>query len=174
MTRRLAAVAVLILALAALVLPAGASAHPLGNFTVNHFAGIELAGNRMYVHLVLDLAEIPTFQTGDRVRAPGYAAALARELELRLDGARVSLRPVAHRLDTGKGAGGLPTLRFEAVYAAPLAGTRLEFADRSFASRIGWREITLVARDGARVREASVPATLHLTTRRLSGRRTGT
>jgi ABC-type nickel/cobalt efflux system permease component RcnA len=155
--RRLVAVAVLVLALAALALPAGASAHPLGNFTVNHYAGIELAGNRTYVHLVLDLAEIPTFQTGDRLRAPGYAAALARELELRLDGARVSLRTVAQRLDTREGAGGLPTLRFEAVYAAPLAGSRLEFADRSFASRIGWREITLVARDGARSSEASVP-----------------
>ena len=157
MRRRLVVVAVLVLALAALVLPVGASAHPLGNFTINHYAGIELAGNRAYVHLVLDLAEIPTFQTGDRVRAPGYAAALARELELRLDGARVPLRPVAHRLDTRKGAGGLPTLRFEAVYAAPLTGTRLEFADRSFGSRIGWREITLVARDGARISEASVP-----------------
>jgi ABC-type nickel/cobalt efflux system permease component RcnA len=156
--RRLAAVAVLALALAALALPVGAAAHPLGNFTVNHYAGIELAGNRAYVHLVLDLAEIPTFQTGDRVREPGYAEALARELELRLDGARVALRPVSHRVDARKGAGGLPTLRFEAVYAAPLAGSRLAFSDRSFASRIGWREITVVARDGARVSEASVPA----------------
>ena len=158
MTRRLAATTVLVLALAALALPGGAGAHPLGNFTVNHYAGIELAGNRAYVRLVLDLAEIPTFQTGHRVRAPEYAATLARELDLRLDGARVALRPVSHRLSTRKGAGGLPTLRFEAVYAAPLAGSRLEFSDRSYASRIGWREITLVGRDGARVIGASVPA----------------
>jgi len=156
--KRRAAAAVLLLALAAITLPGGAGAHPLGNFTVNHYAGIELAGNRAYVHLVLDLAEIPTFQTGDRVRAPGYAAALARELELRLDGARVALRPVSHRLGGRKGAGGLPTLRFEALYDAPLAGSRLEFSDRSYASRIGWREVTLVARDGARILEASVPA----------------
>jgi ABC-type nickel/cobalt efflux system permease component RcnA len=147
-----------VLALTAFALPGGASAHPLGNFTVNHYAGIELAGNRAYVHVVLDFAEIPTFQTGGRVRAPGYAAALARELELRLDGARVALRPVAHRLDTRKGAGGLPTLRFEAVYTAPLAGSGLAFSDRSYASRIGWREITLVARDGARIADSSVPA----------------
>ena len=158
MRRRLAVAAILVLAPAALALPGGAGAHPLGNFTVNHYAGIELAGNRAYVHLVLDLAEIPTFQTGDRVRAPGYAAAFARELELRLDGARVALRPVSHGISTRKGAAGLPTLRFEAVYAAPLAGSRLEFSDRSYASRIGWREITLVARDGARIANASVPA----------------
>ena len=158
MRRRLAVAAILVLAPAALALPGGAGAHPLGNFTVNHYAGIELAGNRAYVHLVLDLAEIPTFQTGDRVRAPGYAAAFARELELRLDGARVALRPVSHGISTRKGAAGLQTLRFEAVYAAPLAGSRLEFSDRSYASRIGWREITLVARDGARIANASVPA----------------
>ncbi len=158
MKRRAAAAAVLLLALAALALPGGAGAHPLGNFTVNHYAGIELAGNRAYVHVVLDLAEIPTFQMGDRVRASGYTAALARELELRLDGARVALRPVSHLLGARKGAGGLPTLRFEALYAAPLSGSRLEFSDRSYASRIGWREITLVARRGARILEASVPA----------------
>jgi ABC-type nickel/cobalt efflux system permease component RcnA len=156
--RRAAVAAALLLSLAALALPGGAGAHPLGNFTVNHYAGIELAGNRAYVHVVLDLAEIPTFQTGDRVRAPGYARALARELELRLDDARVALRAVAHRVTTLKGAGGLPTLRFEAVYAAPLAGSRLAFADRSYESRIGWREITLVTRDGARSLDASVPS----------------
>ncbi len=158
MRRRLAVATVLVLALGALALPGSAGAHPLGNFTVNHYAGIELAGNRAYVHLVLDLAEIPTFQTGDRVRAPGYAAAFARELELRLDGARVALRPVSHGISTRKGAAGLPTLRFEAVYAAPLGGSQLAFSDRSYASRIGWREITLVARDGARIANASVPA----------------
>jgi ABC-type nickel/cobalt efflux system permease component RcnA len=159
--RRRAAVAIsaLVVAAAALALPSGAGAHPLGNFTVNHYAGIELAGNRAYVHLVLDLAEIPTFQTGDRVREAGYAATLARELELRLDGARVALRPVSHRLAMRQGAGGLPTLRFEAVYVAPLTGSVLAFSDRSYGSRIGWREITLVARDGARVLHASVPAT---------------
>ena len=160
MRRRAAvAVAALVVASAALALPSGAGAHPLGNFTVNHYAGIELAGNRAYVHLVLDLAEIPTFQTGDRVREPGYAAAFARELELRLDGRRVALHPLSHRVTEREGAGGLPTLRFEAVYAAPLAGSLLAFSDRSYGSRIGWREITLVARDGARVVHASVPAT---------------
>jgi ABC-type nickel/cobalt efflux system permease component RcnA len=126
---------------------------------VNHYAGIELAGNRVYVRFVLDLAEIPTFQEGDRVRAPGYAAAVARELELRIDGRRVPLTPLAHRVSSRKGAGGLPTLRFEAVYSAPRSGTSLGLADRSFASRIGWRELTVVARDGARLLASSAPAT---------------
>jgi len=59
--RRVAAV-VAALAVVAVVLaqPREASAHPLGNFTVNHYAGIEVAGDRVYVRYVLDLAEIPT------------------------------------------------------------------------------------------------------------------
>ncbi|HEY7179706.1 MAG TPA: sulfite exporter TauE/SafE family protein [Gaiella sp.] len=158
---RVAAVAATLAALAcaALVRPGGADAHPLGNFTVNHYAAIDAAGNRVFVRFVLDLAEIPTFQEGGRVRAPGYAAAVGRELDLRLDGTRVRLTPLAYRVTSRPGAGGLPTLRFEAVYGAARSGTRLEFADHTFASRIGWREITASARDGARLVGASVPAT---------------
>jgi len=158
--RRAGALAALLLALACgvLVRPGGADAHPLGNFTVNHYAGLELAGSRVYVRFVLDLAEIPTFQEGARVRAPGYAAAVARELELRVDGTRAPLRLLAHRTSSRPGAGGLPTLRFEAVYRAARTGTALSFSDRTFARRIGWREITVSARDGARLVHASVPS----------------
>ena len=47
-----------------------------------------------YVRYVLDLAEIPTFQSGDRVRAPRYPSELAHQLDLRLGGERVALRPL--------------------------------------------------------------------------------
>jgi ABC-type nickel/cobalt efflux system permease component RcnA len=158
--RRAGAHAALLLALACgvLVRPGDAEAHPLGNFTVNHYAGLELAGSRVYVRFVLDLAEIPTFQEGARVRAPGYAAAVARELELRVDGTRAPLRLLAHRVSSRSGAGGLPTLRLVAVYRAARTGTSLTFSDRTFARRIGWREITVSARDGARLVDASVPS----------------
>ena len=150
----------LLVAAIALVLAAAgtASAHPLGNFTVNHYAGIELAGDRVYVRYVLDVAEIPTFQFGDDVRAAGFATTVARSLELRLDGTRVVLRPVAHRVVARRGAGGLKTLRFDAVFSAAASGRALTFADRLFPSRIGWREITIAARDGARLLDASVPS----------------
>ena len=51
-------------ATAALVVPAAASAHPLGNFTINRFSRLETSGPRLYVLYVLDMAEIPTFQAG--------------------------------------------------------------------------------------------------------------
>jgi nickel/cobalt exporter len=148
-----------LLALAALALPTLAAAHPLGNFTVNRYAGIELSGGRVYVRYALDLAEIPSFQVGREVRAPRFARTVANRLDLTLDGRRVALRPLTHRVSSRPGAGGLRTLRFDAVYEARAAGARLSFRDRNFASRIGWREITLQARDGARVLSSSVPAT---------------
>jgi ABC-type nickel/cobalt efflux system permease component RcnA len=151
-------VAALVVVAAVLAQPRDASAHPLGNFTINHYAGIEVAGDKVYVRYVLDLAEIPTFQSGDRVRAPRYSSQLAHQLDLRLRGARVALRPLTDRVSERPGAGGLPTLRFEAVYAASLSGSAFTFVDRSFASRIGWREVTVRARDGARLVSSSVPA----------------
>ncbi len=156
MKRILATLAVV--AVAALASVGSAAAHPLGNFTVNHYAGIEVAGDTIYLRVALDLAEIPAFQTGDRVRAAGYAAALARELDLSVDGRRSALRVLEQRVTERPGAGGLKTLRLDAVYEARAAGRQLAFRDRSYGSRIGWREITLSARDGARVESSSVPA----------------
>jgi len=151
--------AVLAVVLVALVAPASALAHPLGNFTVNHFASVEVSGDSLYVRYVLDLAEIPTFQEGERVRTDGYAARLARDLELRVDSRRATLRALAHHAQPRPGAGGLPTLRFEAVYRSSLAGRQIVFRDRAFPGRIGWREVVVRGRDGALVVGASVPAT---------------
>jgi len=158
--RRLLLVLLVVLAAATAFLgaPGSASAHPLGNFTVNHFAAVDLAGNRIYVRYALDLAEIPTFQEGAEVRRAGFAAALARKLELTVDGRRVPLVVVSHRTSERPGAGGLKTMRFDAVYRADANGSRLTFADRAFASRIGWREIIVGGRDGASVVSSSAPA----------------
>lgn len=136
---------------------APAEAHPLGNFTINHYAGIELAGSDVYVRYALDVAEIPTYQLGAEIRRPGYAARLARELHLALDGRRVPLRVVSHRTAERPGAGGLPTLRLDVIYRAVGRGASLAFEDRSFHEHIGWREVTLIGRDGGRVVSADVP-----------------
>ena len=150
--------ALLVVCLAALAAPAASLAHPLGNFTVNRFAAVELAGDSVYVRYALDLAEIPTFQERARAERPGFARSLARKLELRLDGRRTPLDVVAARTRLRPGAGGLKTLRFDAVYRARGRGSRLELRDRNYPSRLGWREIVVRARDGAELRSASVPA----------------
>ena len=133
--------ALLIGLVAALAAPAAANAHPLGNFTVNRFSGIELAGDRVYVKYVLDMAEIPAFQerqkiTDERAYERDLAARIGRGLDLRLDGRKVALTPLDHALAFPPGAAGLRTLRFEAVYsAAASSGTRSSSATRT--SRTG-------------------------------------
>jgi nickel/cobalt transporter (NicO) family protein len=128
----------------ALVLPAVASAHPLGNFTINRFSRVEVAGPRVYVHYVLDLAEIPTFQAGT-IDAPGLAGRIARGAELTVAGRRAPLVPVDWALAHPNGAGGLKTTRFEVILRGPLLRGRSEvgYRDRNYAGRIGWKEIVV-------------------------------
>jgi nickel/cobalt transporter (NicO) family protein len=153
-------VLVALLALAALVLPAASFAHPLGNFTVNRYSEIALSGDRVYVRYALDLAEIPTFQEGSTVRAPGFAQAVADRLVLELDGRRVELEPLEQRIQAQAGAGGLDTLRFDAVFAAPAGAEAraLSFRDGNFERRLGWKEVVVVASDGARIVSSNVPS----------------
>ena len=47
---------------AALTAAPRASAHPLGNFSVNHLATVSVSDDRVDVRYVLDQAEIPTVQ----------------------------------------------------------------------------------------------------------------
>jgi nickel/cobalt exporter len=150
---------VLLLVAVAALLPPAASAHPLGNFSVNRYSGIQVSGDRIYVHYVLDLAEIPAFQERKRVQRPGFARSVGRGLKLTLDGRPVALRLVDSKSALRAGAGGLKTLRFAAVYETRAAGTRLAYRDTNFASRLGWREVVVRADRGARVESASVPST---------------
>jgi ABC-type nickel/cobalt efflux system permease component RcnA len=156
--------ALLIGLVAALAAPAAANAHPLGNFTVNRYSGIELSGDRVYVKYVLDMAEIPAFQerqkiTDEQAYERDLAARIGRGLDLRLDGRKVALKPLDHALAFPPGAAGLRTLRFEAVYSAAASSGRLELRDTNFANRIGWKEVVLSARDGASASVSSVPST---------------
>ena len=50
---------------AVVLLPLAATsvlAHPLGNFTINHHTGIRVEPDRVLLDVVIDQAEIPTFQ----------------------------------------------------------------------------------------------------------------
>jgi len=149
----------------ALCFPVVASAHPLGNFTVNHYSGIVLAGARFRVHYVLDMAEIPAFQEKQTITDPEayagrVAADIGRNLDVQVDGARVQPRVEARTLTFPPGQGGLTTLRLEVVYSLPdlqLGSHQVRYADRNFAGRLGWREITVSATGGASVQDTRLP-----------------
>ena len=145
---------VVLAAAAALLAPAAAGAHPLGNFTINRFARVEVAGHRLYVRYVLDMAEIPTYQARQQGVDPDvYARRLARGLRVSLDGRAVTLAPVAHALAFPVGVGGLHTLRLELVLRGPAVSRpeRLSVRDTNYADRIGWKEIVV----GGRARSTS-------------------
>jgi len=44
-----------------LLCPAGTPAHPMGNFSINHYSGIRLEQNFVELRYLIDMAEIPTF-----------------------------------------------------------------------------------------------------------------
>ena len=142
-------------ALGTLALPAAALAHPLGNFTINHSSTVDVSGDRVYVHYVLDMAEIPTLQ-----RVPIRAATLSRHLALAANGRRLPLRPIRHRLQSRPGAGGLPTTRFELVLAGPRLAEKsaIRFEDRTYSGRLGWKEVVVSASEGGRVLSSTAPA----------------
>ena len=145
------------IAVVVLVWPASGGAHPLGNFTVNRYAEIELSGDRVYVTYALDLAEVPTFQEGDTVRSPSFAGRVGEDLVLEIDGRRVRLMPIEQKVTEAEGAGGLDTLRFDAVFAAEATGSSLVLRDENFDGRLGWREIVVRAGDGARIVSSTAP-----------------
>jgi ABC-type nickel/cobalt efflux system permease component RcnA len=143
--------ALLLAVAAALLAPAAATAHPLGNFTINRFSRVQVSGHRLYVLYVLDLAEIPTFQAG-RIDAGAYARRIAANAQLTVGGRAARLVPLGQALAHPPGAGGLRTTRLEVVLAGPkLDGpARIAFHDANYADRIGWKEIVVGARTPSR------------------------
>jgi nickel/cobalt exporter len=176
MTRRvIRGAAVLALAIGALLaLPAThASAHPLGNFTVNTAAGLVVTPGEIRVHYALDMAELPTFQElslidtdGDGVPseperavwAARTAGGLLPALRLEIDGRRVTMATRASTMTLRPGQGGLEILRLDALFVAPLpAEGEAVFRDESFPDRIGWHEVSAAGTGGVAVSGSSVP-----------------
>ena len=131
---------------AALIAPAAAAAHPLGNFTINRFSRVEVSGPRLYVFYVLDMAEIPTYQAGT-IDVHAYETRIAAGAKLTVAGRPVALTPIKAALAHPPGAGGLRTTRLEIVLRGPLlqGATRIAYRDTNYSDRIGWKEIVIGA-----------------------------
>ncbi len=139
-----------------------ALAHPLGNFTINHFVRIQPDAKQIRIHYVIDMAEIPSFQAVQAMKknddgtpssaaliaylekvAPQYAAGLIVTIE----GAQIPLRTLAKNISLPAGSGGLATLRVECDFAGEIGSSTtntFHFEDTNNSERIGWREIVIV------------------------------
>ena len=139
-----------------------AAAHPLGNFTINHYAGLDIAPDRVVIDYVLDMAEIPAFQEitqldanhdrqADSSETGDYPAAKCQEIQshlnLRLNQRTLPLALMKSAVEFPLGVGGLSTLRltcgFQTAIALTGSNQKLEFEDQSYSQRLGWREITV-------------------------------
>jgi nickel/cobalt transporter (NicO) family protein len=152
-----------------------ASAHPLGNFTVNRYSGLDLAPGGVTVTYVLDMAEIPTYQAmpaidtnGDGTASPAERAAWANReapailsnLRLAVGDRPVGLRTVSATMVFRAGQAGLPILRLSASFVGPLGSSTgsVSYRDGNFADRIGWKEITARSETGVSLSALSVPS----------------
>jgi ABC-type nickel/cobalt efflux system permease component RcnA len=158
---RLSIVALLALAAVAALAPA-ASAHPLGNFSINHLTQVRISADRVEALYILDQAEIPTFQ--ERSLQP--AEVLDRKRSEIVKGLRLEVngRPVPLRLEHGTkisfpaGQGGLKLTRVELPLSADVSDPRrVTLHDQTFRDRIGWKAIQIRPGNGTDVR-ASVYA----------------
>ena len=148
-----------------------ASAHPMGNFSVNHYSKIDLRSDRLVVRYFIDLAEIPTYQELQQGDIPatsvdpnaavvvryvaGRGAELMRGLILEIDGKQIPLRMVSSGVIFPPGAGGLPTMKMGFVYEAAYPpkvdwqNINLRYADNNYPGHTGWKEIVALASGGS-------------------------
>ncbi|MDQ4098686.1 MAG: sulfite exporter TauE/SafE family protein [Actinomycetota bacterium] len=135
------------------LVPAGAaSAHPLGNFTINTYSGLRIGDQAVSVDYLVDMAEIPTLQRRTDMEQPGYAARecgrLLAQIDARVDGTPLALGVASSAITFPPGQAGLRTSRLACEFRAPAVGLsgehRVSFASRNFTDRAGWREITAV------------------------------
>ncbi|MEE4545978.1 hypothetical protein V2S66_28920 [Streptomyces sp. V4-01] len=180
--RRGAPVLIGVWAALVLAVPA-ASAHPLGNFTVNRYDGLTLYRDRVEDLVVVDTAEIPTLQAKPALdtdhdgelspaETASYAKAACGALASRVTASatpgtsptaapsRLHLRAHSSAYRLVSGQAGLDTGRLECGLSAPAdlgAHGTLHLTTGVDTSRIGWHEITARA-DGITIGTSDVPS----------------
>jgi nickel/cobalt transporter (NicO) family protein len=137
-----------------------ASAHPLGNFSVNHMTEVKVSRDRVEALYILDQAEVPTFQ--ERALSPNEVLArkraeVERGLRLEVDGRAVALRPRgAARIEFPGGQGGLKVTRVEVPLVARISDPRrVVLRDDTFEGRPGWKAIVAAPGTGTAVRSTA-------------------
>jgi nickel/cobalt exporter len=161
------AIVILLTLIFSFVLVPVALAHPLGNFTINHYAEVNVTKEAVVIDYIIDMAEIPAFQEIASFDANGngqpdpmennlYHAAkcqsLQSDVDLRLNDRSVGLTLTSSNVEFPSGAGGLRTLRLTCNFNATLLKetTNISFSVNAYAERLGWREI-VVTGDGVRL-----------------------
>ena len=151
-----------------------ASSHPLGNFGVSRYSRLELSEDRIHLHYVLDMAEIPAVQERNIIDTDGdgavshkehanYAKAKVEALHLTINHSPVKLKLLSHELTFPPGQGGLLTLRLYCLMEASLPPIspeevwQVDYRDDNYSNRLGWKEIVARPSPGVTLLESTVP-----------------
>lgn len=156
-----------------------AASHPMGNFSISHYARLAVSSQSAELLYIVDMAEIPTFQEKPLVDLngngtlepneresylPRKAAELTEGLVLRLNGSRVNLARLSEQVELIPGGLNLPTLKISLRYRVELDSVaareshNLEYQDTNFAGRPGWKEIVVRSAEGVEILESSAPS----------------
>jgi nickel/cobalt exporter len=150
-------------------------AHPMGNFSVNHYSKIRIGQGWVEILYLVDMAEIPTYQEirqfditpkPDDPTASRYLdrqeQLLKEGIFLGSDGQAVRLDMLSRQLTFADGAGGLPTMKIGLVFRGklevPAGAHRLSYFDNNFPGRAGWKEIVVLG-NGVAILDSSAPNT---------------
>lgn len=153
-----------------------ASAHPLGNFTINRYSRLELYSDAILVRYVLDMAEIPAFREIDDIDTNGdgtisdeesadyldkRAADLRTSLTLSIDGHAADLELAASEISYPEGQAGLDTVRIALWLRGETSSSSsaVDYHDGNYSDRIGWREIVVSPAERVHLDSANTPTT---------------
>ncbi len=155
-----------------------ASAHPMGNFSINHYTKIVVGDNKFKIKYLIDMAEIPTFQEimeidkdqNKKVSSDERSAYLSRKAEELKKGLYIQLNEKPLVLNTESsamvfipGAGGLPTVNITVEYKGKIEkGSLLEvnsasYRDNNYPGRTGWKEVVVLGNGEVSIANSSAP-----------------
>ncbi|MGH7909286.1 MAG: nickel/cobalt transporter, partial [Thermodesulfobacteriota bacterium] len=156
-----------------------AFAHPMGNFSINHYSKIEMRDNKFKTKYLIDMAEIPTFQELMEIDTDGdksissyekgtYLSKKAEELKkglsLKLNDKPIELTTDSRDMVFIPGAGGLPTVKITVEYEAKLQKdglvelNRVFYQDDNYPGRTGWKEVIVLGKGGVSIVDSSAPS----------------
>ncbi|MEU9710989.1 nickel transporter [Streptomyces sp. NPDC047967] len=165
-----------LVAVASVASAPAATAHPLGNFSVNYHTGLVLRPDRIDAHVVVDHAEISALQARSaidadhdgkvsddeaRVHAEKTCSDLSGQLRLSVGGTQAEWRRSSATLVYENGEAGLRTSRLTCSLTSPADLTEPAdiHAETDYDTRrVGWHEMTATGQD-VRITRTDVPAT---------------
>ncbi|HET6313150.1 MAG TPA: hypothetical protein VFH60_04890, partial [Chloroflexia bacterium] len=173
---RAATVLAVLVCLVGILAPRPAAAHPMGNFSINRYSAITVGADRVDLHYIVDMAEIPAFSELATIREDrstdlsdterqGYIARKSAEvrsnLHMNVGGKDVPIELVSASLLFPPGQFDSPTLRLDLKFEGAIAasgGATLQYRDDNFAERLGWKEVVASSGEGVRLVSSNVPS----------------